>query len=84
MINKRRSELEIISDILFTTQQNINKTTILFKCNLSYTLLEKYLKFLIERNAIEKSNDTGNTKYKITSHGSKMLKDINTTLSYFG
>lgn len=88
MVNRRRSELDIINEILQISNKGVNKTTILYRCNLSYTQLVKYLNFLLEKNILEEktSNNNGYSKtlYTTTEKGKDFLKDINKTLCYFG
>ena len=84
MINNRRSELEIINDILILAEQNVKKTAILYKCNLSYNQMQKYLKFLVHKKAIKQDiDDDGIKTYKTTRYGNSFLRDINITLDYF-
>ena len=87
MVNNRRSELDIISDILHLAEDGAKKTEILYQGNFSYNQLQSYLYFLIEKNLIEetelKSNGNRGKIYKNTMKGKNLLLDINKTLSYF-
>lgn len=47
MVNTRRSEIEIISKILDLSKSGAKKTEILYRGNLSYMQLQKYLPFLV-------------------------------------
>ena len=80
MINKRRTEFHIISDILELTQEKVCKNAILYKCNMSYNQQKKYLRFLISKNFISKEEG----KYLITNKGNECLTNITNVLSYFG
>ena len=53
MVNVRRSEFEIISDILTLSRNGAKKTELIYQGNLSYTQVQKYLPFLIERQILE-------------------------------
>jgi len=87
MVNRRRSELDIISEILMLSRNGAKKTEILYQGNLSYSQLQGYLLFLLEKNILEEKivdKDNGQSKiYKITKKGDNLLEDINKTLSYF-
>ena len=65
------------------TRKGAKKTEILFGCNLSYTQIQKYICFLLNKNVIEKINNDGIVTYKITSHGDSFLKSVNSTLMFF-
>jgi len=87
LFDSRRSEIEIISDILKLSKNGAKKTEILYKGNLSYTLLKNYLSFLLDKNVLEKKimkNKGGNQfiMYKTTEKGNNLLSDINRTLGH--
>ena len=87
MVINRRSEIEIISDILKLTNKGAKKTEILYQGNFSYAQLNTYLSFLIEMDIIEENEitDNGTTirSYKTTDKGLLLLKDANRVLSHF-
>lgn len=68
---KYRRKIEIVADILNVAKNRARKTQIMYKGNLSYKLLNKYLKMLIEANLIESENDSN---YIITLNGGKFLE----------
>lgn len=84
LFNHKRSEVEIISNILSLAQNGAKKTHIMYKTNMSYTLFVNYLDFLIDKHLIEKhnSNPSGEIFYKATEDGKKVLKNINSVLDY--
>lgn len=88
MVNVRRSEFEIIREILMLSRHGTKRTEILYQCNLSYTQLQKYLPFLIERDIMEeqhvKNNGNSGKLYKITQKGLTFLEDIDRVLVHFG
>lgn len=53
MVNSRRSELDIMGEILVLSKTGAKKTELLYQANLSYMQLQKYLPFLIENNILE-------------------------------
>jgi len=87
MVNNRRSEFDIISKILTLSKGGAKKTEILYKGNLSYTQVQKYLPYLMEKNIIEEhtvKNNGGSCKiYKITEKGLILLDDLKKILVYF-
>lgn len=87
MFNNRRSEIDIIGEILSLSQNSIRKTEILYQANLCYLQLKNYLSFLIEKEILTenviKNNGTSFSLYKTTPKGDELLIKINKTLSYF-
>lgn len=87
MVNNRRSEFDIISDIIKLSRNGAKKTEILYQGNLSYNQLQSYLVFLVEKNILEiknEGNGNGISKvYYCTEKGNDLLNEINRTLSYF-
>ena len=87
MVNNRRSEFEIISKILDISRDGARKTELLYQGNLSYTQLQDYLSFLVEKDILEeyevKNNGNSSKAYRMTKKGSNLLDDINKTLAYF-
>jgi len=75
---KYRRKIEIVADILNVAKNRARKTQIMYKGNLSYKLLNKYLKMLIEANLIESENDSN---YIITLNGGKFLEIFKSTNS---
>ena len=88
MFNKRRSEIQIIKDILNLSKKGVKKTEILHQGNMSFTQLQNYLSYLIENEIIEenhdkKSNSSKNKIYITTEKGNNLLEDINNIYAYF-
>jgi len=88
MFNKRRSEIQIIKDILKLSKNGAKKTEILHQGNMSFTQLQSYLSYLIENKVIEendnrKSNGAKNKIYVTTEKGISLLQDINNLYAYF-
>ena len=68
----RRSSVEIIYEILtLCGNGGINKTAIMYRSNLSYDQLRKYLAMLSEEDLIAKN---GIGYFEITQAGEKVLK----------
>ena len=86
MVNTRRSELEIIDEILDLSKDGAKTTEILYQCNLSYTQLKNYIAYLIDRDILEEKsvkNGNGYNKVYITTEtGNNLRADIKKTLTY--
>lgn len=88
MFNKRRSEIQIIGSILDVSKNGVKKTEILHQNNMSFSQLQNYLSFLIEKNVIEENivsngNGTSSRMYVTTTKGCNLLDDINNLYKYF-
>jgi predicted transcriptional regulator len=86
MVNSRRSEFEIIEEILTLSLDGAKTTDILYGGYLSYTQLKKYVSFLIDKDILSVKtvqNSDGHSKiYKTTNKGVDLLKNIKKTLEY--
>jgi predicted transcriptional regulator len=86
MLNNRRSEIEVIENILRLTKDGAKKTQILYKNNMSYAQLNKYLTLLIEKDTIKEEIESYNgliTKtYMITKKGESLLEDITNVITH--
>ena len=71
---KRRSRLRIIADILKHAQSPVKQTHIMYECNLSFSQLKRYLKFLKIRALIRRKLDTGSIIYQTTNDGQEFLR----------
>jgi len=77
-LNQRRSNIEIIADMLRVGENGAGKTEIMYSANMSYSQLQKYLSFLLSHGLISKVA-VGNpvVTYHVTDKGEKLLKNIN-------
>ena len=77
-VNQRRSNIEIIADMLKIGENGVGKTRIMYGANLSYSQIQKYLGFLVGQGFIDKM-EVGNpaVTYKVTENGLKLLNTIN-------
>jgi len=86
MVKNRRSEIEIIKDILDLSKNGSKKTSILYKGNLSFYQLQEYLPYLIEKDVLEEKYHRDNGRsykfYKTTTKGLSLLEQAKKTLSY--
>jgi predicted transcriptional regulator len=73
---RKRSDIDIIADILVETKDETRRTRIMYKCNLSHRQLGIYLNLVLEIGLLKSHlNEETNTRYyEITSKGLKFLK----------
>ncbi len=64
----RRSRMDIVVDVLEAAKNGVNKTAIVYRTNLNFTLAEKYLELLEKQGLLENKSD----KY-ITSDKGKVF-----------
>jgi predicted transcriptional regulator len=84
-VNRRRSNIEIIADMLKVGENGAGKTRIMYNANLSYSQIQKYLGFLVSHGFIGKI-EVGNPSvtYKVTDSGLKLLNSINSIIEILG
>jgi len=84
-VNKRRSDVEIIADMLEVGENGAGKTEIMYSANMSYSQIQKYLGFLMSRGFIDKVK-IGNpaVTYQVTDLGLKLLKSIDGVTEMLG
>jgi predicted transcriptional regulator len=77
-MNRRRSNIEIIADMLRVGENGAGKTEIMYSANMSYAQLQKYLGFMLSHGFINKVK-VGNPSvtYQVTNKGGELLKNIN-------
>ena len=78
-LEHRRSNIEVIADMLRLGEAG--KTEIMYSANMSYAQLQKYLKFLLELELIDKVA-VGNPviTYRVTEKGLRLLRSIDSIL----
>ena len=78
-MNSRRSNIEVIADMLRLGEAG--KTEIMYSANMSYSQLQKYLKFLLQLELIDKVT-IGNpiVTYRVTKKGLGLLRSIDSIL----
>jgi predicted transcriptional regulator len=77
-MNRRRSNIEIIADMLRVGENGAGKTEIMYSANMSYAQLQKYLGFMLSHGFINRVK-VGNPSvtYQVTNKGGELLKNIN-------
>ena len=78
IMSRRRSSIDILHDILKLCENGgIKKTAIMYRGNLSYDQLRRYLTVLT-RQGIVTRNDAGN--YQVTAKGKDTLRRVSTVV----
>ena len=72
----RRSRTEVIVDILSEALGGVNKTRLMYRCNLNFARFNRYLRELLDASVVERinANPTGLTIYKTTDKGHELLR----------
>lgn len=73
--SRRRNQFKIIADILSVAEKGATKTRIMYRSNLSFYMLERYLRILEERNLIRVEGSKRPPRYFTTEAGRRFLKD---------
>ena len=84
-VSRRRSNIEIIAEMLKVGENGAGKTRIMYNANMSYKQIQKYLGFLMGEGFIDKV-EVGNpaVTYKVTDRGLKLLNSINNIMEMLG
>ncbi|MBA7503961.1 hypothetical protein ES706_02586 [subsurface metagenome] len=84
-MNQRRSNIEIIADMLRVGENGAGKTEIMYSANMSYSQIQKYLGFLLSHGFINKV-EVGNpiVTYRVTDKGLGLLKNIDSIMEVLG
>ncbi len=80
-VKVRRSNIEVVADILKIGEQGAGKTRIMHQANMSYHQLQKYLDLLVDRGCLKRTViDKSHVSYGLTVKGQMLLKSINKVL----
>lgn len=83
VVNKRRSELDIIYDFLSNAQDDIKKTRLMYSLNMAYSRFNTYLDFLIEKEVIgEKCCNENGRLYYLTDKGKVLLESLDDVTNF--
>ena len=80
-MSRRRSNIEIIAEMLRCGENGAGKTEIMYSVNMSYAQLQKYLKFLLSNDLVTRV-EVGNPclRYHVTEKGAELLESIENVL----
>ena len=81
-VSKRRSNIEIIAEMLRIGENGAGKTEIMYSANMSYTQIQKYLGYLMSHGFIDRI-EVGNpvVTYQVTEKGLGLLKNIESIMA---
>jgi predicted transcriptional regulator len=84
-VNQRRSDVEIIAEMLRIGANGAAKTKIMYNANMSYSQMKKYLHFLIGQGYLDHIN-AGSllVTYQATEKGLNLLKCIDGFIEILG
>jgi len=84
-INRRRSDIEIIANMLEVGENGAGKTKIMYNANMSYSQIQKYLGYLMAQGFVDKMK-LGNPSvtYQVTDSGLKLLELISSIKELLG
>jgi predicted transcriptional regulator len=73
-VNRRRSDIEIIAEMLKVGENGAGKTEIMYSVNMSYSQIQKYLGYLLNEGFID-TIKIGNpcVYYRVTEKGQRLL-----------
>lgn len=81
-MGRRRSNIEIIADMLRVGGNGAGKTEIMYTANMSYHQIQKYLGYLVRQGFIHKVNvENTMVAYQVTDSGFKLLQAIDTLMN---
>jgi predicted transcriptional regulator len=81
VVGRRRSNIEIIADMLRVGENGAGKTEIMYTANMSYSQIQKYLDYLVNHGFINKVKvDNTMVAYRVTDSGLKLLRVIDTLM----
>jgi predicted transcriptional regulator len=73
----RRGEIQILTDILNLSLKGVKATHLMYKANLSYSTLRRYLSAALRQGLIRKvCNEDGSVMYRITERGKIFLEKL--------
>jgi len=85
MINHRRSEIQIVAEILRLVQSGACKTRIMYHADLSYSQVQRYLSFLNSHGFITRLGEADLPAiYRTTESGLRLLKGIENVSEMLG
>ena len=84
-VNRRRSDIEIIADMLRVGKNGAGKTKIMYHADMSYSQIQKYLGFLSNRGFIARVGTVNPlTTYRATQSGLELLRSIDNVTEMLG
>lgn len=82
MPGKRRGTLSILANIVTASIHGINKTTLVYRTNLNFNTIKKYLVFLLNNDFLTVHHVDGKEIYKTTEKGLLLLQKLRDVKKY--
>lgn len=79
---KNRTRLEIVVSMLLIAEQGVGKTHLMYKGNLSFEVLHKYLELLTNADLLEQQQGKNKSIYKTTAKGLQFIKNYQELQKY--
>ncbi|MGC8912227.1 MAG: winged helix-turn-helix domain-containing protein [Nitrososphaeria archaeon] len=79
LLRERRSTIKLIVDILDIALKGATKTEIVYKANLNFKQVEKFLDFLIKKGLLSVSSNK-RKRYRTTEKGKEFIKRYRKTV----
>ena len=81
MLKPRRGRIEITAELLeIASGQGATKTALVYRANLNFTLVQRYLLYLESKGMIERVDGGSPALYRTTEKGKETLGSINSAL----
>ena len=84
IFNNKRTETDIVYDLLSSAQKDIQQTRLMYKVNMPYIQFKKYLNVLMEKGLLREKNlnPSGGKIYYITEDGKELMEYLNIVKAY--
>ena len=80
-MGRRRGQLEILVDVLEIALVGVRVTHLMYRANLSYSTLRRYLRMALDRGLICRvDGDDGSVVYRTTGKGKELLAKLKDVL----
>ncbi len=76
----KRSDMEIIAQMLSLAREETKKTRLMYLTNLCYNQLVYYIDFLVDKGFLDIKNGTKGNRYCISEKGKEFLDNIEKVL----
>src|SRR3989338_5444332 len=84
-VNRRRSDIEIIAEMLKVSKHGAGKTKIMYHADMSYSQTQKYLGFLSDEGFIVRTTTVNpSATYRTTESGLELLRGIDNVRGMLG
>jgi predicted transcriptional regulator len=80
---ERRNSMEILMSILEESKSGINKTRLVYRTNLNFLVIRKYIDFLVKKELLN-VEQKDNIVYTTTEKGHQVLEEFNRVKEMMG